>query len=319
MKHVFSVSGGKDSTVLLLLGIERGIEPIAVFADTGHEHPWTYDYIDYLQKATGVPIRTVKADFSQRIAEKRRFIANDQRTSRDDKGRRRRWTNKSKRRALEVLHPTGNPFLDLCLWKGRFPSSKARFCTEELKVLPITEQVVLPLLKQGHEVQSWQGIRWDESPDRAKMAEFEEADLGIVVYRPILSWTARDVFAFHDRHGIKPNPLYLHGMGRVGCMPCINCRKGELNEIAARFPGEIERVREWERLVGRASKRGSSTLFTAVSAGSGSSERITPETHGIDYAVEWSRTARGGRQFDLLQSAPKSACSSIYGLCEAAA
>ena len=49
-----------------------------------------------------------------------------------DRGR-VRWTNKAKRRALAVLHPSGNPFLDLCLWKGRFPSRKAQFCTEHLK------------------------------------------------------------------------------------------------------------------------------------------------------------------------------------------
>ena len=30
-------------------------------------------------------------------------------------------------RAKRALVPTGNPFLDLCLWKGRFPSTKARF------------------------------------------------------------------------------------------------------------------------------------------------------------------------------------------------
>ncbi|MGA4815516.1 phosphoadenosine phosphosulfate reductase family protein [Pseudomonas aeruginosa] len=40
------MSGGKDSTALLLLAIERGAEDLqAVFADTGHEHPQTYEYI----------------------------------------------------------------------------------------------------------------------------------------------------------------------------------------------------------------------------------------------------------------------------------
>jgi Lon protease-like protein len=34
-------------------------------------------------------------------------------------------------------------------------------------------------------------------------------------------------------------------MGRVGCMPCINCRKDELREIALRFPETIERIERW--------------------------------------------------------------------------
>lgn len=47
--NVISVSGGKDSTAMLLLAIERGTENIRpVFCDTGNEHPLTYDYVRYL-------------------------------------------------------------------------------------------------------------------------------------------------------------------------------------------------------------------------------------------------------------------------------
>ena len=47
--NIVSVSGSKDSTALLLLAIERGAENLqAVFADTGHEHAQTYEYVQYL-------------------------------------------------------------------------------------------------------------------------------------------------------------------------------------------------------------------------------------------------------------------------------
>lgn len=37
----------------------------------------------------------------------------------------------------------------------------------------------------------------------------------------------------------------------------------------------------------------------------------------IDAVVEWSRTTRGGRQYDLLADlAEPTSCSSAYGLCE---
>ena len=36
------------------------------------------------------------------------------------------------------------------------------------------------------------------------------------------------------------------GMGRVGCMPCINCRKDELLEISKRFPEVIERITRFQ-------------------------------------------------------------------------
>lgn len=46
----------------------------AVLADTGNEHEQTYQYLDYLKRATGIPITRVKADFSRQITEKRKFI-----------------------------------------------------------------------------------------------------------------------------------------------------------------------------------------------------------------------------------------------------
>ncbi|MFX8968918.1 phosphoadenosine phosphosulfate reductase, partial [Acinetobacter baumannii] len=72
-------------------------------------------------------------------------------------------------RALKHTHATGNPFLDLCIWKGRFPSTKARFCSTELKREVILYKLQFPLIDQGYKIISWQGVRADESPDRAKL------------------------------------------------------------------------------------------------------------------------------------------------------
>lgn len=301
--NIVSVSGGKDSTALLLLAIEQGAENMqAVFADTGNEHPQTYEYIDYLQNALRVSIQRVAADFTQRIANKRTFVMT--------KWREQGVPETIIEAALSVLHPTGNPFLDLCVWKGRFPSSQAAFCSEELKRLPITAQVQEPLLAAGDDVVSWQGVRADESARRALLTMREHKsthDSGgeLWNYRPILQWDVEQVFAMHRKHGIKPNPLYAQGMGRVGCMPCINCRKDELLEIAQRFPDQIDKIRQWEAIVGQASKRASGTFFTSDERG-----------HGIDELVQWSQTARGGQQFDFLRQWESPACTSIYGLCE---
>ncbi len=308
--NVISVSGGKDSTALLLLAIERQPDNMsAVFADTGNEHEQTYEYVRYLEKATGVPIRWVKADFAARIAGKKEYVLT-------------KWAGKGVPqenidRAAAALVPTGNPFLDLCIWKGRFPSTKAAFCSEELKRNPIINQVQNPLLDAGHDVQSWQGVRRDESlnrrfliPQELKSTHANGAELWN--YRPILDWKAEDCFAMHRKHGIKHNPLYEQGMGRVGCMPCINCRKDELLEISKRFPEAIQRIAEWEQAVKAASKRGGATFFAAPSDDSEWSA-----TQTIEVVVEWSKTKRGGKLYDMfrmLDDGP--VCSSVYGLCE---
>lgn len=314
INNIVSVSGGKDSTATLLLAIERNADNLqAVFADTGNEHDATYDYVRYLEQATGIPIRLVKADFSSQIERKRSYVQT-------------KWLEQGVSEsvidmALSVLHPTGNPFLDLCIWKGRFPSSQARFCTEELKIIPIQDQVYWPILRnEGHTIESWQGIRWDESRARANAVEREgiEPDAQrVFAYRPILSWTADDVFAMHKRHGIKPNPLYSQGMGRVGCMPCINCRKDELAEISKRFPDFVERLREWESVVSKASKWQSATFFSTSTDPTIGDVDVNYVEHGIDRIVDWAMTGRGGRQYDLvLASKDEQQCSSIYGLCE---
>jgi 3'-phosphoadenosine 5'-phosphosulfate sulfotransferase (PAPS reductase)/FAD synthetase len=313
--NMVSVSGGKDSTATLLLAIERGVENIhPVFADTGNEHELTYEYLDYLERATGVSIQRVKPDFSAQIIRKRDVTM--------DKWRKDGVSEERIEQVKKLLVPTGNPFLDMCIWKGRFPSSKARFCTEELKVIPITEYAVWPLLKEYDRIESWQGIRWDESRARQSYVEREgiEPDVArVFAYRPILSWTAEQVFDYHRKHGVEWNPLYEHGMGRVGCMPCINANKNEIRAIAGQFPEVIERIAQWEKLVSETTKRGSATFFCATNDSTvKSDDDINYKTHGIRRITSWANTTRGGRQRDLIATDfdDGATCRSVYGLCE---
>ena len=314
-QHIINFSGGKDSTALLLLAIERETANMtAVFADTGNEHELTYEYIAYIS-ATVCPIVVVRADFSRQIANKREYVLT-------------KWAEKGVTQsvidcAVAALVPTGSPFLDLCIWKGRFPSTKAAFCSEELKRNPVAMQIQQPHLDAGRDVMSWQGVRRDESLNRRFLIERElklthkSTSAELWNYRPILDWTADDAFAMHKKHGIQHNPLYEMGMGRVGCMPCINCRKDELLEISKRFPDAVARIAEWESLVARASKQSMATFFPTVQRDWDGQSEITHEKYGIGAAVEWSRTSHGGKQFDFLRIEQDGvACSSVYGLCE---
>jgi 3'-phosphoadenosine 5'-phosphosulfate sulfotransferase (PAPS reductase)/FAD synthetase len=330
LKRVVSVSGGKDSTATALVALDTDADSVElVFCDTGNEEQVTLDHVnDYLPRALGKPIQTFRMNFDDRIAAKRAYIA-------------AHWDRKGVpaahiEQALAILQPTGNPFLDLCLWKGRFPSRMAQFCTQELKRRPMDDHM-LRNLEAGHDLESWRGVRRDESEARRNAKLLERAAEGWLIVHPIAYWTAQQTVDFVRSRGVELNPLYSQGMGRVGCFPCINCGKDELRNIAARYPEHVARIREWERLVGLASKRGISSFFTEKMKVS--KEALPGWTHypadddgperwvepvmdvlkrcKIDVRVEWSKTARGGAQYDLVSAMDdNAACSSSYGLCE---
>ena len=301
-KHVVSISGGVDSTALLLTAMEDlGGDFLPVFADTGNEHEITLEYVSRLPERTGCPpVLWVKADFNQRLDHRRSFIPDNYEPEKALEAL----------EALEAAREDMSPFFALCLWKGMFPCNVKRFCTVELKHIPIARYAYAPLLDEGHEVISWQGIRADESADRAKAKWIEPLGDGVIAYRPLLYRSKQDCFDILRRHGLEPNPLYSLGMSRVGCMPCLMARKGEIAQIALRFPEHIEKIRRWEMWVRRASKQGKSTFFPCTKVPGTSDMRAS-----IDNVVAWAQCKTPGQmELDYERHIP--ACASVYGLCE---
>jgi len=311
--HVVSMSGGKDSTATAILALETHPRDSLrfVFADTGNEEKTTYDYINYLEQALGITIDRLRRSFSVEIERKRKYVLE-------------KWPGKGVplhvcERAAEALVPCGIPFLDLALWKGRFPSRTKQFCTQFLKTEPLVDYALDIIDTTGGAVWSWQGTRIEESQSRRRrlggtgacVKSFDVAGGGLFNYRPILRWKAADCFEAHHIYGIKPNPLYLQGMSRVGCMPCVNASKDEALEISKRFPEHIERIAAWERIVGEASKRRNATFFPSPGDNEDAYER-----GNVYQVVEWAKTSRGGKQYDFLRMDDPVACQSAFGLCE---
>lgn len=175
---------------------------------------------------------------------------------------------------VEILKIKGQKtFVDLAKKKKRFPSTKARFCTEELKVKPTIDFI----LNQKRNVVIYQGIRWEESRNRAGMRKSDEyfryyfepygydkkgkpkfykyrakevrqwlETYTCDVERPIISWTTKNVFEYIIDNGFMPNKLYQYGFTRVGCFPCIMCTKDEIAKIAEYRPERIEKIKQLE-------------------------------------------------------------------------
>ena len=312
--HVVSVSSGKDSTATLCYALQTQPREMvrAVFADTGNEHDLVYEYLDYLEVVLDIKITRLRRDFTPEWEHRREWLASV--APRTDRKDRKAYSEEqiAKVAAVFALPPTGNPYLDLCIVKGRFPARRAQFCTQFLKTEPLVEyQMNLIDSGQAEAVWSWQGIRRDEGGRRAFAAEFEDRGGRLYVHRPIVRWTAQDCFEAMAACGVKPNPLYSLGFDRVGCMPCINSGKADILNMALRFPEHVVRLAEWESLVASASWRGLSSFFPAPEDG-----RADRVGRNIAQVVQWSRTSHGGKQLSLHADLPVEKCSSSYGLCE---
>ena len=249
------------------------------------------------------------------------------------------------RRRRELGEETPLTFDRLAYVKQRFPSRKAQYCTEYLKLRPQLRWMnenADGLLKDGFE--RYSGIRADESALRASQPEREWDDFfDCYLNRPILHWTKEQVFAYLKEAGEEVNPLYRMGFGRVGCAPCINSSKEDIHNWATRFPEMIDKIRRWEQSVGRTffypmipardydramvawkeqwlvsgSPTGANRHKVVVKEGA----PPPPERpiNWIDDVVAWSKTTRGGRQISLPfaeAEADSGACSSKYGLCD---
>ena len=190
--------------------------------------------------------------------------------------------------------------------RGMFPSRTRRFCTQELKVVPM-QGYINALVDAGADILNVVGIRADESESRSKLPEWEWTEgFDCEVWRPLISWSEQDVIDIHHRHGLRPNPLYLRGAARVGCYPCIFARKDEIRSIADNDPWKIVQIASLEReVVARAEARNAAkgetfeslghmrpAFFQAMGAlrSEGTDGRMVP----IAEVVEWSRTSRGG-------------------------
>jgi 3'-phosphoadenosine 5'-phosphosulfate sulfotransferase (PAPS reductase)/FAD synthetase len=339
--RVVSVSGGKDSTALYLWAIEQfGKDGFrAVFADTGHEHPVTLNYVRHLHEMAGGPVvEWVQEDFGPRLA--------------------------AKGLGGILEKPVG--MLALWLWKGRAPSSQAQFCTEHLKLKPIKDW--LAINRGLREVEMYVGIRAGESEKRSLMPEEEDSDYyDCIVKRPLLRWSEEAVFAYLKAKGVPPNPLYAGGASRVGCYPCIHSRKSELARMedwawerlatGERLSGRtwfsfgeipltpdqvlaLKKAEEWHEVEcpeckGKGYTRlecgpieedydcdeccATGKVRVLTSAASLRIQALKIEfSPTVEQVREWTRTSRGGRQFDMFALEPTvvASCMGTWGACE---
>lgn len=279
MKHIVGLSGGIDSQAAALWVRNRypAEDVIALNTDAGEwEHPLTVKSVD---------------DYSAHVFPVTRVIP----LMKDI------WADGSGKPEEYGVNPDAPlTFVGLAIWKHRFPSRRAQFCTEILKLRPqrrwvrdnVTDDYVRYIGNRRDESKAREGTpfsRWDEFFD-------------CEVRAPLADWTKQMCFDYVKAHGEPINPLYAQGAKKVGCKQCVNGSKDDILNTAIRFPFVIDEIRQAESEVG-------ATFFPPFTIPG-------RQIAFVDEVVEWSKTKRGGRQqlFPILHE--REACESKYGLCE---
>lgn len=212
--HAVSLSGGKDSTAMLLLMIEKGMPIDAVLnADTGMEFPEMYEHIakvdDYLYRERGIHITTL------RHPKGFEWMMFDE--------------PKVKPSAIQRRIQRGVPL------KGNgWPGIKVRWCTGQLKTHLINKEA--NKLKEEKNVLHYVGIAADEMK-RCRDEKY-----------PLVEWGITEAEALricYDR-GFRFGGLYeiYH---RASCWCCPFQRIDELRKLRCHYPELWERLMDMDK------------------------------------------------------------------------
>lgn len=214
--NVVSLSGGKDSTAMLLMMLERQMPiDIILFCDTGLEFPAMYDHLDRLECEIGRPIARVRCE---QTYEYLMF---------DTPVKRKADTQFAQR--YGHIH-TGYGW----------PGPRMRWCTTKLKDGP-RERFLRPLREQ-YEIIQYIGIAADEGYRLKRRRNQVQSHV-----HPLVDWGMTEVacLQYCYDHGYTWDGLYEH-FNRVSCWCCPLQSLSELRQLYRDYPDLWATLKDWD-------------------------------------------------------------------------
>lgn len=212
-----SLSGGKDSTAMLLGMLERGMKiDCILFCDTGLEFPAMYDHLAKLERDIGRPITRVRADQSYEYLMFETSVKRKENTSFIDK-----YGNIEKGYG----------------WAG----PRQRWCTTKLKDIP--REKFLRELRKEYTVKEYVGIAADE---KYRLERERNKDPNHI--HPLVDWgmTEADCLQYCYDRGYDWDGLY-ELFSRVSCWCCPLQSLQEFRQLYRHFPELWDKLKTWDK------------------------------------------------------------------------
>lgn len=202
IKCVVPLSGGKDSQACLKIALSKfdSDEILALFCDTGYEHPITYQHVKEVANTNNVVLVTLSAGTVLEVCTKyKRFPG----------GGARHCTDELK------IRPSKYFYKELASFQGGFEVWYG------VRVQESKERAKRYQFKTSNELYAPHDFMPGKYPQYL-------AGMGVMFRLPILDWPTSEVIDFLEG---KENPLYKSGFDRVGCFPCL--ASGESHQMKA--------------------------------------------------------------------------------------
>lgn len=210
MVNIVSLSGGKDSTAMLLMMLEKKIQiDRIIFVDTTKEFPGMYKHIEKLQKyIKPLKIGIVKFDYDYWLSERIKTRGNN----RNHKGM--AWPDFQNRWCTQIKMYTFTAYLlGNKIIKGKYPSVKGSAKSRDNYILYL-------------------GIALDEKKRMTKKDYF-----GRTIKYPLVQWgiTEKQALQYCYSKGFDWDGLYEDFI-RVSCWCCPFSRMSELKTLYTKYP-----------------------------------------------------------------------------------
>ena len=211
--HIVSLSGGKDSTAMLLRMVEEGMRiDLIIFCDTGLEYPAMYRHLEKLEKDIGRPIIRICADHTFEhllLNHEVRVKINKDVTERNHRG-------------------------------YSWPGPVNRWCTKELKEIP-REKFLAPL-REKYDIIEYVGLAADEGYRLERKNNMREGQR-----HPLVDWgmTEADCLKYCYDRGYDWEGLYNY-FERVSCWCSPLQPPSQLRILYRHFPELWATLKAWD-------------------------------------------------------------------------